>query len=212
MLPLVESFVSIQGESTQAGRKCFFLRLAGCNLACRYCDTRYAMSGGIGKSVGELADAAASSGVKLVEITGGEPLIHAETPELARELQRRGLEVMIETNGSLPIDTLPAGVRRIVDCKLPDSGMSERNLFDNYRVLTALDEVKFVISSRRDFEFALDVIARFGLEDKTPNLLASPVWGAVAPAELAQWVIDAASPLRFQLQLHKVLWGEKRGV
>ena len=145
MLPLVESFVSIQGESTQAGRKCFFIRLAGCNLNCRYCDTRYAMTGGEEKSVAELADAAAASGVRLVEITGGEPLIHAETPELARELQRRGLEVMIETNGSLPIGTLPEGVRRIVDCKLPDSGMCEHNLFDNYRVLTQLDEVKFVI-------------------------------------------------------------------
>lgn len=212
MLPLIESFVSIQGESTQAGRKCFFLRLGGCNLRCSYCDTSYAWSGGELKSPEELAAAAAASGVGLVEITGGEPLIHPETPELARRLQKKNLEVMIETNGSLPIDGLPEGVRRIVDCKLPDSGMSDCNLVDNYRLLTPLDEVKFVISSRRDFDFALDIIDRFALAERTPHLLASPVWGAVKPDELAQWLIDTPSPLRFQLQLHKVLWGDRRGV
>lgn len=211
---LVETFLSLQGESTHAGRRCVFLRLAGCNLSCNYCDTMYAHNPASGeeKSVDELVAAAASFPCRLVEITGGEPLLTPETPELCRRLLARGFEVLLETNGSLPIAPLPAEVRKILDCKLPGSGMSDRNLYDNYALLQPHDEVKFVVSGRDDFDFALDVIRRYDLPGKTANLLFSPVWGRVEFADLARWVIDAGTPGRMQLQLHKLIWGDKPGV
>ena len=212
MLRVIECFSSLQGESTLAGRRCFFIRLEGCNLDCSYCDTRYARTGGVEKSVGELVALALESGVPLVEITGGEPLLWQETPELCRQLLDAGLEVMIETNGSCDVSVLPEGTRRIIDCKLPDSGMADRNLYSNFQNLTELDEVKFVVSSRRDFDFALKVIADCRLEESPAVLLASPVWGKVSFEELAQWVIDAKSRLRMQLQMHKLIWGDKPGV
>ena len=119
---------------------------------------------------------------------------------------------MIETNGSCDVSVLPEGVRRIIDCKLPDSGMAEKNLYSNFKNLTELDEVKFVVSSRRDFDFALKVISDCRLEESPAVLLASPVWGRVSFEELAQWVIDAGSRLRMQLQMHKIIWGDKPGV
>ena len=212
MLRIIECFSSLQGESSLAGRRCFFIRLEGCNLDCNYCDTPYARSGGVEKSVDELVSLALESRVPLVEITGGEPLLSQETPELCRRLLAEGLEVMIETNGSCDISILPPGVRRIVDCKLPDSGMAEKNLYSNFRNLTALDEVKFVISSKRDFDFALKVISDCQLENSPAELLASPVWGRVSFEELASWVIGSGSRMRMQLQMHKIIWGDKPGV
>jgi len=212
MLRVVETFVSIQGESTQAGRKCFFIRLEGCNLACLYCDTRYAASGGKPMSIGELTELAGKSGTGLVEITGGEPLLQTETPALCRALLEKGFEVMLETNGALPIGDVPVQVRRIVDCKLPDSGMADRMLFENYALLTERDEVKFVVSSKRDFAYAESICARYDLPSKTPHLLVSPVWGRVGFEELAAWLLDSGQPFRLQLQMHKVIWGDRRGV
>ena len=209
---VIECFTSLQGESTLAGRRCFFIRLEGCNLDCNYCDTRYARTGGVEKSIDELLSLALESCVPLVEITGGEPLLSKDTPELCRRLMAAGLEVMIETNGSCDVSVLPEGVRRIIDCKLPDSGMAEKNLYSNFKNLTELDEVKFVVSSRRDFDFALKVISDYRLEESPAVLLASPVWGRVSFEELAQWVIDAGSRLRMQLQMHKIIWGDKPGV
>ena len=209
---VVECFSSLQGESTQAGRRCFFIRLEGCNLDCSYCDTRYASSGGVEKSIDELVALAVESGVPLVEITGGEPLLEVQVPELCRRLMESGLEVMIETNGSLDVSVLPDGVRRIIDCKLPDSGMAEHNLKSNFTGLTSLDEVKFVISSRRDFDYAMDFIRECRLEESPAALLASPVWGRVSFEELAMWVIESGSRLRMQLQMHKLIWGDKKGV
>ena len=177
MLQVIEVFTSLQGESTQAGRKCFFIRLEKCNLSCVYCDTGYAASGGYPASVEELVEAAQNSGVDLVEITGGEPLLQKETPALCRALLAAGFEVMIETNGSVSIKDIPVAVRRIVDCKLPDSGMSDRMLFENYELLTPRDEVKFVVSSRQDFDYAADICRRYDLMSRTPHLLVSPVWG-----------------------------------
>lgn len=202
----------MQGESTQAGRRCFFIRLEGCNLNCSYCDTEYARSGGVEKSVSELVELAVASKVPLVEITGGEPLLEKELPELCSRLMDRGLEVMIETNGSMDVSVIPEGVRRIIDCKLPDSGMEKFNMYGNFSGLTALDEVKFVVSSKEDFDFALEVISRCGLEESPAALLASPVWGRVSFEELAGWVIESGSRLRMQLQMHKLIWGDKKGV
>lgn len=202
----------MQGESTQAGRRCFFIRLEGCNLNCSYCDTEYARSGGVEKSVSELVELAVASKVPLVEITGGEPLLEKELPELCSRLMDRGLEVMVETNGSMDVSVIPEGVRRIIDCKLPGSGMDKFNMYGNFSGLTALDEVKFVVSSKEDFDFALEVISRCGLEESPAALLASPVWGRVSFEELAGWVIESGSRLRMQLQMHKLIWGDKKGV
>lgn len=211
-MKIVECFSSLQGESTRAGEKCFFFRVSGCNLRCRYCDTAYAWSGGTEMALPKLLELALASKCRLVEITGGEPLLQPDTPPLCRLLQEHGLEVMVETNGSLPIETLPAGVRRIVDCKLPDSGMSEHNRYENYRFLAPGDELKFVVSSRRDFDFALAVIDKYRLAVSPAVLLVSPVWGKVELTELAEWVKAADAPLKLQLQLHKLIWGDRAGV
>ena len=209
-----ETFASIQGESTHAGRKCFFIRLAGCNLRCSYCDTLYAASPESGKdiSVDGLVKIAAASRLSLVEITGGEPLAQSETPELCKALLDAGFEVLLETNGSLPIGNIPVAVRKILDCKLPGSGMSEHNLYANYALLQKHDEVKFVVSDRRDFDFACETVEKYALPERTANLIVSPVWGRVSFEDLAAWVIDCRIPLRMQLQLHKIIWGDKRGV
>ena len=211
---LVEAFASIQGESTHAGRPCFFLRLAGCNLRCSYCDTGYAQSAEAGRpsEIPELVELVRNSGLKLVEITGGEPLLTPETPALCRALLDAGCEVLIETNGSLSIALLPAEACRILDCKLPGSGMAEANDYGNYAWLTPRDEVKFVVSSREDFEFGCGVIRRYDLAAKTPNLLFSPVWGRVDFADLAAWVTESRLPIRMQLQMHKLIWGDRPGV
>ncbi len=198
---LVEAFASIQGESTHAGRPSFFLRLAGCNLDCSYCDTRYAQNAEAGRetSIDELVALTRNSGLNLVEITGGEPLATPETPELCRRLLAEGFEVMIETNGSLPISPLPREVRKILDCKLPSSGMAAQNLTSNYPLLQSHDEVKFVTGSRKDFDYALNIIQTHRLPEKTRNLLASPVWNTLPPQTLAAWILESQAPLRLQL-------------
>ena len=209
-----ETFASLQGESTHAGRKCFFIRLMGCNLNCSYCDTAYARTfeGGVERSVDSLVEEVISSGLSLAEITGGEPLCSPDTPVLCQKLLDAGIEVLVETNGSLPLDALPVQVRKIVDCKLPDSGMSSFICYDNFDKLQKHDEVKFVISSRRDFDFACDVIVKYALSERTPHLIASPVWGKVSFEELSSWVMDSPLPWRMQLQMHKIIWGDRRGV
>ncbi len=214
MVRIVETFLSLQGESTHAGRPCWFIRLAGCNLSCSYCDTLYAHSPAAGRecTLEELVDGALGSGVRLVEITGGEPLLTSETPELCRRLLSGGFEVLLETNGSLSIASVPVEVRKILDCKLPGSGMSGHNRYDNYALLQPHDEVKFVVGSREDFDFAQAVIARYGLTTFTGNLLFSPVWGRVTFDELAAWLIESHGPGRMQLQLHKLIWGDRPGV
>lgn len=202
----------MQGESTHAGKVCFFIRLAGCNLRCNYCDTTYAWTGGEMRSVDELVSLALEANCNTVEITGGEPLMQAETPLLAEKLLDAGKTVLIETNGSLDFSVISNRCCRIVDCKLPGSGMAEKNCYAAYDHLTGRDEVKFVVSSREDFDFALDIIRKYDLTGKTGNLLFSPVWNRVEPAQLAQWVVDCGLPVRMQIQMHKVLWGDKRGV
>ena len=163
-------------------------------------------------SIEELVSLAVASGIKLVEITGGEPLLEPQLPLLCRRLMDAGLEVMVETNGSCDVSVLPERVRRIIDCKLPDSGMEKYNLLSNFSGLTEYDEVKFVISSLNDFDYAINFIKENGLEESPAELLASPVWGKVSFEELASWVIAADSRLRMQLQMHKLIWGDKKGV
>ncbi len=214
-LRVTEKFLSIQGESTHAGRLCYFIRLAGCNLHCAYCDTLYSrdFSGGQEETLEALLKAACASGVKLVEITGGEPLAQKNTPELCRRLLSAGFEVLVETNGAFDIAVLPPGTVRILDCKSPSSGEADKMCRDNYRQLTPEDEVKFVMSDRGDYEDALAVITRYRLAEKTANIIFSAVWPSLAPEQLAAWMVQDLPPARMQLQMHKYIWGpEKKGV
>lgn len=212
MLAVCETFSSIQGESTFAGRPCFFIRLSGCTGVCTYCDTEYAKAPGRKYGIGELVELARRSKLPLVEVTGGEPMEQPETPELCRRLLEAGFEVLLETNGSLPLDAVPAGVHRIVDCKLPTSGMAERNCAGNYELVGAGDEIKFVVGSRGDFDHALRVIGKYRLAERKCELIVSPVWGRIELPELAEWVLKSGLPLRMQLQMHKIVWGDRRGV
>lgn len=216
---VTEIFKSIQGEGTRAGLPCIFVRLTGCNLRCTWCDTAYAFHGGAKKSIDEILAAVgelagrAPRGLRLVEITGGEPLLQAETPELAEKLLAAGYEVMIETSGERFIAALPRDVVKIVDVKCPDSG--EPDTFDmaNLDALSPNDEVKFVISSRRDYEFARDFTARHGLNKRVRQVLFSPVfpdpggaWEGLSACQLTEWILADSLPVRLGLQLHKFIW------
>jgi 7-carboxy-7-deazaguanine synthase len=211
MLTICEIFKSIQGESTYAGCICTFVRLTGCNLDCSYCDTRYAFTEGTLMSIDKIMDIVASYGVMLVELTGGEPLFQVESVKLCEVLLQKGYTVLIETNGSLPIRLLPSGCVRIVDVKCPGSGSGESFLLENINYLTAADEVKFVISDKPDFIWACDFIEKFQLHKKS-TILFSPCIGRIEPAELASWIVESNIPVRLGLQLHKFIWGDKRGV
>ena len=207
-LKIYETFSSIQGESTHAGRPCFFIRLAGCNLRCSYCDTAKAwgMDSGREMSISELVTLAKNSGLKLVEITGGEPMLQEATPELCRILLEQGFEVLMETNGSRPLSSLPEGVKRIIDWKTPSSGETEQMLAENFQSLRQGDEVKFVIADDRDFANALDVMKRFSLPGNATVLFA-PVFGAMPPDRLVEKILKHHVPARLNLQLHKFIWG-----
>lgn len=212
MLGVVETFLSLQGESTYAGKPCFFIRLAGCNLDCVYCDSRYAAIPSFTASTDELVQMALKHPCRTVEITGGEPLLHQDTPTLCRQLLDAGFTVLVETNGSCNIDLVPRECVRIMDRKLPDSGMAEFHDNGNYSRLTPADQVKFVVSGKEDFDFAVSEIKKFSLDKINCELIVSPVWGKMDFKELAQLVIDSALPLRMQLQLHKIIWGDIPGV
>jgi 7-carboxy-7-deazaguanine synthase len=211
-LEVCETFFSILGESSYTGLPAFFIRLTGCNLRCRYCDTTYAYEGGRGMSVPDLVQAARSRPSPCVLVTGGEPLLQSETPTLLTALAETGCTVLLETNGSLPIHAIDPRVRRILDVKCPGSGMAERMHWPNLEVLTDRDEVKFVISGPEDFAWALEIIQRHRLTERLPVLI-SPVFGAVPPREAVGWILESGWPLRLNLPLHKYIWGpEARGV
>jgi 7-carboxy-7-deazaguanine synthase len=213
-MPLLvcETFASLMGESTRAGLPAFFIRLAGCNLRCRYCDTTYAYEGGHEMTVAALVEMVRVQPHRLVLVTGGEPLLQAETPALLAEMLDAGFTVCLETNGSQPIDAVAAGVHRILDLKCPGSGMSQHNDWRNLELLTPKDEVKFVVTDRQDFTWALEVVETHGLTERVPVLI-SPVFGQVALQEAAAWILDSRRPLRLNPQLHKYIWGpEARGV
>jgi 7-carboxy-7-deazaguanine synthase len=211
MLSVCEIFKSIQGESTYAGELCSFVRLSGCNLHCTYCDTEYARQPGVSMTIEDCLNAVQALGCGLVEITGGEPLLQPETPELCGRLIDAGHTVLVETNGSLDISKLPLACVRIVDVKCPGSGMEGSFYANNIKALTRRDQVKFVISDVRDFDWSLDFV-------KSKNLLKlcivsfSPNTNVLKPKDLADWIVKANVPVRLGLQLHKIIWGnEARG-
>ena len=206
-LRITEIYASVQGESTWAGLPCVFIRLAKCNLRCVWCDTAYAFGGGESMSVADVLAQVKETGVPLVEITGGEPLVQPECIDLAQALVDVGYEVLIETSGSLPIDTLPPEVHRIMDLKCPDSEMCDRNLMENIDYLVAdRDEVKFVLASRRDYEWCREVIGSYNLGERCKSILLSPVFGQVDPKDIVAWMLEDDLPARFQLQMHKFIW------
>lgn len=207
-----EIFHSIQGESTYAGLPCVFVRLAGCNLDCAWCDTRYARSGGREMSLTTIIREVLKFHCPLVEVTGGEPLLQPAALELMKRLADRKLAVLLETNGSLNIQPVDPRVIRIMDIKCPGSGQAERNFAPNVLFLRRTDEVKFVLIDRADYDWAKEVVKREKLADKC-EVLFSPVLGRLDPAELAGWILADRLPVRFQMQLHKVIWpNRERGV
>ena len=216
---ITEIFKSIQGEGTRAGLPCVFVRLTGCNLRCTWCDTAYAFYGGARMAVDDVLDRVRefagerSSRVPLVEITGGEPLLQPETPELAARLIEEGFTVLIETSGERFIGSLPPEVIKIVDVKCPDSGEADTFDMSNLEAIGKNDEMKFVISSRRDYEFARHFTREHGLAQRVAAVLFSPVfpdpegkWAGLNARELTEWILADGLPVRLGLQLHKFIW------
>jgi 7-carboxy-7-deazaguanine synthase len=207
-----EIFHSIQGESSYAGRPCVFVRLSSCNLRCTWCDTAYAFSGGETMALDTILDRVASYRCNLVEVTGGEPLLQPGCLDLMTALCDAGYEVLLETGGSLDIGPVDARVHRIVDVKCPGSGMADRNRWSNLPLLTARDEVKFVIADRADFLWACEIERSRSLSSQC-IVHFSPVFGTVSPTDLATWMLEAGVRGRLQIQLHKYLWDpQRRGV
>lgn len=211
-LVINEIFHSIQGESSFTGLPTVFVRLTYCNIRCTYCDTEYAFYEGKPMTLDEIVSAVEAYRCRRVEITGGEPLFQPAVHPLMTRLCDAGHEVLLETGGSMDISGVDPRVRRIVDFKCPSSGMEKKNLWANAGLLSARDEVKFVIGDRGDYEWSKEKIAEHGIAGKCP-LLMSVVFGKLEPVALSEWILADGLDVRFQLQLHKYIWHpEKRGV
>ncbi|MBF0481576.1 MAG: radical SAM protein [Desulfovibrionaceae bacterium] len=202
-----EIFHSIQGESSYAGYPCAFVRLSGCNLRCSYCDAKYSYTGGKEMAPAQVLAALTDFGCPLVEVTGGEPLLQAETPRLIEDLVGLGLTVLVETNGSQDIGPLSPGCIAIVDFKCPGSGCAEANDLDNFGRLRPRDELKFVLGGRADYDFAGDLLAAHPQPGRTVHF--QPVFGVLHPKTLAAWILKDRLPVRLSLQLHKYIWHPK---
>jgi 7-carboxy-7-deazaguanine synthase len=209
-LKITETFVSIQGEADAVGWPTLFIRLTGCPLRCGYCDTQYSFYGGEWQQVDALIEGARASGVRHVCVTGGEPLAQKACLELMTGLCDAGFAVSLETSGALDIGAVDPRVSRVVDLKTPGSGEVQRNRLENLAALTAQDQLKFVLCSRADYEWARDLL-RARAEPLPAQVLFSPVWGAVEPRELAEWILADRLHVRLQVQLHKYLWGNEPG-
>jgi 7-carboxy-7-deazaguanine synthase len=204
-LRIHEIFLSIQGESTFAGRPCAFVRLTGCQMRCVWCDTEYAFYEGSWMTLDEILARVAGLGTPLVEVTGGEPLLQPAVLPLMSRLADAGHEVLLETGGGLDIAAVDPRVRRIVDVKCPGSGEEAHNRWENLALLRASDEVKFVLAGEDDYRWAVDIVARHALAGRCP-VNFSPVFGRLDPTELAGWILRDRLPVRLNLQLHKILW------
>jgi 7-carboxy-7-deazaguanine synthase len=210
-LRVTEIFHSIQGESTWAGVPCTFVRLTGCPLRCRWCDTEYSFQGGERKSLPEILREVEQFGCSVVEITGGEPLVHPNAFVLVRKLLEGGHTVLVETSGAVDVSPLDPRAHKIMDLKCPGSGEMDKNLWSNLDHLTHRDEVKFVMADRVDYEWARETTRDRGLERRLSDgelraVLFSPVWGELDLRELAAWILEDRLPVRLQIQLHKLIW------
>jgi 7-carboxy-7-deazaguanine synthase len=213
MLTVNEIFHSIQGESTFAGEPCVFVRLTACDLRCSWCDTPYAFYEGRKMAIDEVMAEVERYGCELVEVTGGEPLLQPDVYPLMTRLLEAGKSVLLETGGHRSIAAVPPGVVRIMDVKCPGSGEAARMEWDNLKLMTLIDQVKFVIKDRADYEFAREIVARERLSDKVAAVLFSPVHGVLESRLLAEWILADRLPVRLQLQAHKYIWSpDTRGV
>lgn len=210
-LNISEIFYSLQGESTFSGLPSAFVRLAECNLRCSYCDTKYAYKINFTKTIPELINEIEKYlPVKLVTITGGEPLLQNNVYALMNKLLQKNYTILLETNGTLPLDKVPEKVYKIMDIKTPESGMSQKMLWDNLSLLDSKDEIKFVVKDKKDFAWSLRKIAEFKLEKM--KILFSPAYKQLEAQELASWILKTRKVLRLQIQLQKYIWGDKKGV
>jgi 7-carboxy-7-deazaguanine synthase len=213
MLTINEIFHSIQGESTHAGEPCVFVRLTACDLRCTWCDTAYAFHEGRKMEVEDVVRQVKAFGCPTVEITGGEPLLQPDVYMLMERLLAESCSVMLETGGHRSIADVPADVIRIVDVKCPASGEAAKNHWPNLDLLTAKDQVKFVIQDRADYDFAKSIVERHELPERCAAVLFSPVHGVQDPRQLAEWILLDRIHVRLQLQVHKYIWGaDVRGV
>jgi len=212
-LTVNEIYLSVQGESTWAGLPCVFVRLTFCDLRCTYCDTEYAFYEGNKMALGEIMEKVRSFGCPLVEVTGGEPLLQPNCVPLLQMLCEAGFTVLLETSGAHDIAAVDPRVHRIMDLKTPSSGEEGRNLYANIAHLTPRDELKFVVGSREDYEWAREKIRGHDLATKVNAVLLSPVFGKIAPSDMVSWMLEDKLPARFQLQMHKFIWEPRaRGV
>lgn len=209
-LRITEIFLSLQGEARDAGWPTVFVRLTGCPLRCTYCDTAYAFHGGQWREIDAIVQEVAAHGVRHVCVTGGEPLAQKRCLDLLRALCDGGYSVSLETSGAIDVSGVDQRVSRVLDVKTPDSGESHRNLWSNLDHLTGRDQIKFVICSRADYDWALAIVREHRLGDRC-DVLFSPSHGALPARALADWLVLDKPPVRLQMQLHKLLWGEEPG-
>ncbi|MET0089962.1 MAG: 7-carboxy-7-deazaguanine synthase QueE [Candidatus Thiodiazotropha sp.] len=209
-LRITEIFLSLQGEARSVGLPTVFVRLTGCPLRCRYCDTAYAFSGGEHRTLDEILDQVAAFQTSRVCVTGGEPLAQAACIELLTRLCDVGYRVSLETSGALDVANVDPRVERVIDLKTPGSGEAEKNRLANLQVLRPADQIKFVIADREDYEWSREMLTTHRLAQQC-EVLFSPVHGDLEPARLAEWILEDRLEVRFQMQLHKWLWGEQPG-
>jgi len=207
ILKVNEIFKSIQGEGTQSGHPMLFIRLSGCNLQCIYCDTPNILKPGMDYSLEKLLNEVNAQKKLPVYITGGEPLIQPVTPYLVDELINAGYEVFVDTNGTMDVGVLNELVNKIIDIKTPGSQSGGKFLESNLDYVAPRDEIKFVITSRDDFEWSIEKIDELNIFDLTPNVIFQPAWGILEPRDLAMWIISSDKPVRLLLQIHKHIWG-----
>lgn len=210
-LRLTEIFHSLQGESRSVGRPTVFVRLTGCPQRCVWCDTEYAFQGGSRRTLTDILAEVASHGAHYVTVTGGEPLAQPNCLPLLTQLCDAGYDVSLETGGAMDLAAVDTRVSVVMDLKAPDSGEMHNNRLGNIELLKASDQVKFVLASRRDYDWARMQLDQYQLAERVSDVLFSPVWGQLPPAQLAQWILEDRLPVRFQLQLHKLLWEDARG-
>ena len=208
---ITEIFYSLQGEARTIGLPTVFVRLTGCPLRCQYCDTTYSFSGGTLLSLDQILEDVAQYKTPYVTVTGGEPLAQPVCHEMMADLCDAGYQVSLETSGALPIDQVDPRVSIVLDLKTPDSAESHRNLYENIPLLSAKDQVKFVICSRRDYEWARFKVDEYRLLERAGDVLFSPSYGQQPTTELAEWILADRLNVRFQVQLHKLLWADEPG-